>query len=635
MLSEVLDQPIHAPGDNAAADPDQGTGPTTISDSALRDSASCPRIAATMPRVLLTGFCAVPGPRRAGVQLRHVIRSLTPLHSVDLLVVREGDQAYVERHGSVRVLRVPTPEADLRSQVHAFQRALKRQLDGADYDVVHCRDSWSGIPVLEARSRLGYAVVYDLARSPHGETTYDAELDASYARDEDTCLAAADLVLAATPAAVKALQARARPERVLLSAPGVDVDRFDWELASTGGPPRILYVGSIDPGRGVRVLVRAMASIVREVDARLVLAGSLDPRFEQPLRDAIAELGLVDKVEVIGPVDHDQLPALIATATVCVVPAAADLTPSPTVVFPTKILEYMACRRAIVAPRRETLAHVVEHNREALLFEPGDPLDLARKLLRVLAEPSLRERIASSAYERVRRDFTASATRRALRAAYQIVTERFDVPLLDGSADDAPKPELLSDDDFEATVFEEARSRSPVDTALDRLHPLEDALRSLGSDDATGTTSSESLIAPPLPREHDETMERAPVPPRPTQVSGWTVAGLAPPPLALGHDDWVVTHVGDVVRVIEIDDVDSEMLVEDGTPSEGVVAVAPPLPMVETSFVAGEIDVPTPPHPRGRDSAAPAAELTAASAILGQSDPDPDSGARTPPPGRR
>ena len=99
-----------------------------------------------MPRVLLTGFCAVPGPRRAGVQLRHVIRSLTPLHSVDLLVVREGEQAYVERQGSVRVLRVPTHEADLRSQIQAFQRALKRQLDGADYDVVHCRDAGAASP---------------------------------------------------------------------------------------------------------------------------------------------------------------------------------------------------------------------------------------------------------------------------------------------------------------------------------------------------------------------------------------------------------------------------------------------------------------------------------------------------------
>jgi glycosyltransferase involved in cell wall biosynthesis len=593
-----------------------------------------------MPRVLLTGFCAVPGPRRAGVQLRHVIRSLTPLHSVDLLVVREGDQAYVERQGSVRVLRVPTQEADLRSQIQAFQRALKRQLDGADYDVVHCRDSWSGIPVLEARSRLGYAMVYDLARSPLGETTFDPELDAQYSRDEEACLAAADLILAPTPAAVKALQSRGKPQRVVLSPPGVDIDRFDWEEPPAGGPPRILYTGSIDPGRGVRVLVRAMAAIVREIDARLVLAGSMAPKFDQPLRDGIRELGLGGKVEVSGPVDHDQLPALLATATVCVVPAAADLTPSPTVVFPTKILEYMACRRAIVAPRRETLAQVVENNREALLFEPGDPIDLARKVLRLLGEPLLRDRLAQNAYERVRRDFTASAARRALRTSYNALTERFTVPLLDTSGEDAPKVELLSDDDFEATVFEEAPAPPPVDTALNKLHPLEDALHSLGEADATGSTSSESVIAPPLPREPDETMERAPVLARARDSGVWTVSALAAPPVpfgqASGHDDWIVTNVAQVVRVIQAEDVESEMLIEEGTPAEGVVAVAPPLSMVEATFVAGEIDVPTPRSLLERDHDTPAVEFIAASAILGQPElPDPDTGSRTPPLERR
>src|SRR6478609_8460231 len=235
-----------------------------------------------MPRVLLTGFCAVPGPRRAGVQMRHVVRALTPSHAVDLLVVREGEQAYVERQGSVRVLRVPTHETDVKSQIQAYQRALKRQLDGADYDVVHCRDSWSCIPVLEARSRLGYAVVYDMTRSPLGESTLDPELDAQYGRDEEACILASDLVLAPTPAAVKALQGRGKPERVLLSPPGVDVDRFDWEEPpKPGSVPRIVYAGSIDPGRGARVLIRAMAAIVREVDARLVLAGPVvSKRFE-------------------------------------------------------------------------------------------------------------------------------------------------------------------------------------------------------------------------------------------------------------------------------------------------------------------------------------------------------------------
>lgn len=591
-----------------------------------------------MPRVLLTGFCAVPGPRRAGVQLKHVIRSLTPMHSVDLLVVREGEQAYVERQGSVRVLRVPTHDSDLRLQIQAFQRALKRQLDGADYDVVHCRDCWSAIPVLEARARLGFRVVYDLTRSPLGDTTLDAEIDAQYSRDEERCLQEADLVLAPTPAAVKVL-AKSGPERVVLSPPGVDIDRFDWDEAPKGETrPRILYVGSIDPGRGVRVLVRAMAAIAREVDARLTIAGSMAPKFEQPLRDGIRELGLQDKIEILAPIDHDQLPALYATATVCVVPAAADLTPNPTVVYPTKLLEYMACRRAIVAPRRETVAQVVENNREALLFEPGDPIDLARKVLRLLGEPMLRDRIAQNAYERVRRDFTASAARRALRTAYLSLVERFEIEDAE-DPDDHPKIEMLADDDFEATVFEEAPLPPPaVDTALNKLEPsLHDALSQLD----VGGTSSGSIAAPPSPSEPDETMERAPVAPGPRDTGGWTVSVVTSPPAApAGQDDWVVTNVAQAVRGLADDEaLDADMQAiadrDEGTPIEGVVAVAaaPPLPAVEGTFVAGEIDVPTPPPQREQDT--PAVEFTAASGMLGQAEPDPDTGSRTPPIERR
>jgi len=594
-----------------------------------------------MPRVLLTGFCAVPGPRRAGVQLRHVIRALTPMHSVDLLVVREGDQGYVERQGSVRVLRVPAPETDLKAQIQSFQRALRRQLEGADYDVVHCRDSWSGLTVLEARERLGFAVVYDLTRAPIGESALDPELDAQYGRDEEACILAADLVLAPTQAAVKALQDRGKPGRVFLAPPGVDVDRFDWDDPPTGGPPKIVYAGSIDAGRGVRVLIRAMAAIVREVDCRLVLAGPVvSPRFEAALKEGIRELGLADKVDMIGIVDHEEIPALLATATVCVVPAASDLTPNPTVVFPTKLLEYMACKRPIVAPRRETVQQVVENAREALLFEPGDPIDLARKVLRVLGEPILAQRIANAAYERVRKDFTASAARRALQKAYTVIAERFGA--IDDASDDAPKVEMLTDDDFEATVFEEAPLVTPaVDTALNRIgdpDALADALSRLDSD---GTSSSGNRVAPPPPP--DDTLDRLPVPPARADTSAWTVSALVSPPPAVGFaaplpDDWVVTNVAGVVRAIDDADVDTGALArpDDGTPVEGHAPAPGQLLTADNVFVAGEIDVPTPPPEKRITEPQDAPEFIAASSLLGNVEvADPDTGSRTPPLERR
>ena len=594
-----------------------------------------------MPRVLLTGFCSVPGPRRAGVQLRHVIRALTPMHSVDLLVVREGEQGYVERQGSVRILRVPAPESDLKAQIQSFQRALKRQLEGADYDVVHCRDSWSGLTVLEARDRLGYAVVYDLTRAPIGESALDPELDAQYGRDEEACMLAADVVLTPTLAATRAMEARGTPNRVFMAPPGVDVDRFDWDDAPTGGPPRIVYAGSIDAGRGVRVLIRAMAAIVREVDARLVLAGPVvSPKFEQALKDGIRELGLTDKVDLLGVVEHDQIPALLATAAVCVVPAASDFTPNPTVGFPTKLLEYMACKRPIVAPRRETVQQVVENGREALLFEPGDPIDLARKVLRILGEPALGAQLAAIAYERVRRDFTASAARRAIQKTYTVIAERFGS--LEDADDDSPKVEMLTDDDFEATVFEQAPLATPH-------HTLSDALEQMES-----STSSSQVVAPPsAAARFDDTIDRAPVAlaPAPVPVTG----EFSSPPLP---DDWVVSNIaGADFEEIEIDTGAVEKIdLEAGTPVEGTARAMPgsPASTSKNVFVAGEIDVPTPPPemrsillPEMRSILPPemrsilpqvaveAAEFIAASSLLGNTDPDPDTGSRTPPLERR
>ena len=274
-----------------------------------------------MPRVLITGFCAVPGPSRAGVQLRHVVRALSAEHSVDLLVVRDGDQAYVERQGNVRVLRVPTHDPELRSQIQAFQRALRRQLDGADYDVIHCRDGWSGRTVLDARDHFGYAVVFDLTRGPWVDPTVAPELAAEIDRDNDRCMAEADLVLVPTEPARRHAIARTRPEKVAVSPPGVDVDRFDWDDGPEEGVPRVLFAGAIEPGRGVRTLLRAMVDVVKATPARLSLVGPIAPGFEDPLRGAIRDLGLGEVVRIHAPVDHDAMPRLIAAAAVCVAAA--------------------------------------------------------------------------------------------------------------------------------------------------------------------------------------------------------------------------------------------------------------------------------------------------------------------------
>ena len=327
-----------------------------------------------MPRILITGFCSLPGPNRPGVQMGHVVRALARHHTVDVLVVRHGEQAYVERQGNARILRVPISEEHLREQVEAFRRALRRQLDGADYDIVHFRDGWTGASILEMRGQLEYAAVFDATRAPISEAPMmDLEMGAELGAREEECLAEADIVLVPNQAAKNYLvESQAGDDRIYIVPPGVDVDQFDWD-ENPDGTPTVVYAGTVTPGRGVRVLLRAMVYVNQQTEANLIVAGHTTPKFKASLEHAISELGLTGRVELRGEVDHQDLPALIASATVCVAPSAPEFRSQPMALFPTKLLEYMACQRAVVAPGRGTATQLIEDRRHGLLANAGDP----------------------------------------------------------------------------------------------------------------------------------------------------------------------------------------------------------------------------------------------------------------------
>ena len=203
-------------------------------------------------------------------------------------------------------------------------------------------------------------------------------------------------------------------------------------------------------------------------------------------------------------------------------------------------------------------------------------------------ETSFRDRLAAAGYARVRNELTASAARRTVRAAYEALSRRFagQFAAAAAAAEEAPRgSELLSDDEFEATVFEDLRPAAGADAsdsgndqsdtgstgavALD----LDEALISLDNDINEGTGSSPA--APPAPPLPDETAERPAARLARVDSGSWQRRPTTPEP-----GDWAAA----TPQRADSDD--------DGTPIEGVrVGV---MVSSETSFVAGEIDVPSP-----------------------------------------
>ena len=366
-------------------------------------------------KLLIVSFSVCPAPDRHGVQLLNVLKALAPRYTVDVLTIRAGAMPFQERFMKTCMLRVPVVGA-LPEKVEAFRRAIRRQLEGEEYDVIHLRSAWGGRAALAGTTGR---LVYEIARSPEGEPrAADAALADALAAEETMCLERADLILAPTETARDVLTTRGLGARVEVVPPGVDIDQFDWEpTAAVDRVPRVLYAGRIGGGRGLRTLLRALQIVRRRRPVKLVIAGAIDDGFVPLLDEAIADAELADDVELLGAIEHDDIPRVIAQSTVCVAPAAPD-SERPLATFPTKLLEYMACRRAVVAPRRAAVQEVITDGQDGLLFEPGDEMDLARQVGRLLDDGNLRDRVAEAGYERVRARHPASAARRRLLEAY-------------------------------------------------------------------------------------------------------------------------------------------------------------------------------------------------------------------------
>ncbi len=369
-------------------------------------------------RVLLATYSAVPSPDAQGVLVENMILALGVRYDLDVLSIKAGDLPYVGRLHGARMLRVPLGDGSPQQQVETFRRALDRQLDSGDYDVIHVRSGWAALPVCRRRSELQARVVLDLTLSvramlpPADRDFYEWSL-----AQEDGCLGAADVVLVADPAGRDHLAGRGCPAPVEVVRPGVNVDLFDWEPSPGDLGPLVAYVGRLGPGRGLRTLLSAFRLVASEVPARLLFVGPVAPGFGEVLETSVRRLGLTDRVVTLGPVAHQDIPRVLAGASVCVLPGVAKRASQPLAGVPLALLEYLACSRpAVVAAGRFSAA--LEASGPCLLTVAKESAEaLADTILVGLRNPPAE--LVSRGYRLVRDAWTASGARRSLLEVYR------------------------------------------------------------------------------------------------------------------------------------------------------------------------------------------------------------------------
>lgn len=195
---------------------------------------------------------------------------------------------------------------------------------------------------------------------------------------------------------------------------GLDPDDFAELPRRRSTSPTVLFVGGLEPRKGLEYLVLAMAGIAQKVpDARLDIIAKTGFRGVDSVGwfELLAErAGVKDRTSFSDSVSQDELLRRYSDADVVVLPSRNEG-------WGLSLMEAMACGRAVVATSVGGVPELVRDGSDGILVRPGDTRGLADAVVLLLRDGDLRERMAASGRKRAR-SFSWKATAELTAKAY-------------------------------------------------------------------------------------------------------------------------------------------------------------------------------------------------------------------------
>ena len=278
-----------------------------------------------------------------------------------------------------------------------------QQSEGIEYDLIHSHYWLSGRVgmIMSRRWRVPHVASFHTlaktkmrARPESQESELRESVEQSVISDADAIVVSTDLERDDITTLYDG-----KPDKIHVIPAGVDPDLFqpsDKNIArqDLGFDEKkvILYVGRLDPFKGVDVLLRAFALLDNLDDSRLLIVGGNLEDDEELLRlkQITHELDIEDRVTFTGSVSQLELPKYYNSADVSVLPSHHES-------FGLAALEAMACGTPVVVSRVGGLKTFIDQGKTGFLIPWRCPEAYAQRLDMLLDDPVLRETMGKAA----------------------------------------------------------------------------------------------------------------------------------------------------------------------------------------------------------------------------------------------
>lgn len=229
--------------------------------------------------------------------------------------------------------------------------------------------------------------------------------------------------------------------KILVNPNGVDPERYSPQIDGNAVRERhqlahkvvIGFIGTFGPWHGAELLADAYGRLLQQRPAyrestRLLLIGDGVKLAE--VKANLAKHEATGCAILTGLVPQAQGPRYLAACDILVSPHVPNPDGTPFFGSPTKLFEYMAMGKGIVASDLAQIGEILHHDQTAWLVKPGDAEGLAVGIWQLIEDVERRQRLGGAAREAVVAHYTWRAhTQRIIEALQQRMMATADAPV--------------------------------------------------------------------------------------------------------------------------------------------------------------------------------------------------------------